>query len=329
MSSTRYRLIQLLSDQADSYVSGQRLSEDLGISRNAVWKHMNELKKDGYVIDAKARKGYRIVDAPDKVSGNTISWGLNTKWLGKHIVHHDSVQSTQRIAHELALDEAAHGTVVVANEQVAGKGRMNRPWYSKAGKGIWMSLILRPEIAPYMAPQLTLLTATVLAEVLEQNADIQPQIKWPNDILINGKKTAGILTEMKAEQDQVLYVIIGVGININQTREDLPEELDDKATSLRIETGVESDLVPLIQKMLHKFEEKYSIYMKEGFQPVKSTWENYGFRLNEKLRIKAGTKEWHGVIHGIAEDGALLAETAEGEVEKLYSAEISWFQKER
>lgn len=325
MSSTRHRLIQLLSVHTDTYVSGQMLSDELGISRSAVWKHMNELKKDGYVIDAKAKKGYRIVEAPDKVSGNTIFWGLNTEWIGKHVVHRTSVPSTQRIAHELALDGAAHGTVVIADEQVAGKGRMNRLWHSEAEKGIWMSLILRPDIAPYMAPQLTLLTATVLAEVLERETEAKPQIKWPNDILIDGRKTAGILTEMHAEQDHVVYVIIGIGININQTTEDLPEALREKATSLRIETGEEMDLIPLIQEMLQTFEAKYGTYMKEGFQPVKSTWENYGFRLHEKLQIKTGTKEWVGVIHGIAEDGALLAETPEGEIEKLYSAEISWF----
>lgn len=325
MSSTRTRLIQLLSKQKESYISGQMLSNELGISRSAIWKHMNELKKDGYVIEAKARRGYRIIQAPEKLSENTISWGLETTWLGKRIVHKDSIPSTQRLAHELALNQAANGTIVIADEQIDGKGRMGRTWYSGKGKGIWMSMILRPNILPYLAPQLTLLTATVLAEVMDSNLGIRPQIKWPNDVLIDGKKVAGILTEMQAEQDQVLYVIIGIGINVNQSTSDLPKDLQERATSFQIESGIQRELTPIIQAFLTTFEKKFSTYLEEGFHPVKSTWENYGFRLHETLHIRTGKSEWQGVFQGIAEDGALLAKRENGKIEKVYSGEISWF----
>lgn len=325
MSSTRSKLIQLLSEHNETYISGQMLSEQLHISRSAVWKHMNELKKDGYEIEGKAKKGYKIISYPNKLSENTISWGLDTKWLGKKIIHRESTTSTQRIAHELALDKASHGTIVIADEQTKGKGRVDRTWHSKRGQGIWMSIVLRPNILPYLAPQLTLLTATVLADVIDHYAQVKPQIKWPNDILIQGKKMAGILTEMQAEQDQVSYVIVGMGININQTNSDIPADISHRATSLRIETDKTWDMVPLIQRILHTFERKYDYFMDNGFDQVKQTWESYGFKINERLLIKTGKEQWEGIFLGIAEDGALLARKDNGDIEKIYSAEIAWF----
>src|SRR5690625_1481639 len=217
MSSTRNKLIKILAENKDEFVSGQSLSEQLNVSRSAIWKHMNGLKKDGYVIEGVEKRGYRIISYPDNiVSENTIAWGLQTDWLGKTIIHKKSVTSTQTVAHQLALDGTTHGTIVIADEQTKGRGRVSRQWFSPGEQGIWMSLIIRPKILPYQAPQLTLLTATVLAEVFQQYCGITPQIKWPNDVLVNGKKISGILTEMQVEQDNVLYVIVGIGINVNQ-----------------------------------------------------------------------------------------------------------------
>lgn len=325
MSSTRKRLIELLSRQGNEYISGQQLSEELSISRSAVWKQMNRLKNDGYGIEAVENKGYRIVQLPEKVSENTIAWGLNTAWLGHHIIHKQTVASTQRLAHEVALNNSPHGTVIIAEEQTEGKGRISRTWHSDKGTGVWMSFILRPAILPYMAPQLTLLTATVLAEVLDELTDVRPQIKWPNDILIQGKKAAGILTEMQAEQDKIVYVIIGIGLNVNQLKTDFPDDIRNKATSLRAETDEKVELNLLIQRFLEQFEKRYTAYVQEGFGRVKSSWENYGFRINETLQITNGNQTWEGVFSGIAEDGALLAEKADGSLEKVYSGEISWF----
>lgn len=324
MSSTRHRLIQLLSENKDTYISGQLLSEQLDISRNAVWKHMNELKKDGYEIEGKAKLGYKIISYPNKVSENTISWGLQTDWIGRRIAHYETTTSTQRIAHELALDGEKHGTIVIADEQTDGIGRVGRHWQSEQGKGIWMSIILRPNILPYLAPQLTLLTATVLAEVIDEVSDVTPQIKWPNDILIEGKKISGILTEMQAEQDQISYVIIGMGINVNQDATDFVDEVAERATSLKIKTKQTWDMVRLIQQILQKFETKYDQFIDHGFQDVKIKWESYGFRMNEQLTIKTGNETWTGRFSGIAEDGALLIER-EASIQKIYSGEIAWF----
>lgn len=328
MQSTRNKLIEILSEssQKNDYISGQLLSEKLGISRSAIWKHMNELKKDGYIIEGVSRKGYKIISYPNKLSENTIKWGLETNWLGHHIIHKESVLSTQKIAHIAALEGAEHGTIVIADEQTSGKGRADRSFHSKKDEGIWMSIILRPEILPYDAPQLTLLTATVLAQVLDDYKGITPQIKWPNDILINGKKVAGILTEMQAEQDKVLYIIIGIGLNVNQSLKSFPEELHSKVTSLSIETGTILNMTDLIQQIIKSFEEKFDSYLEQGFPNIKTTWEKYGFKINEILEITTSKETWQGKFLGIAEDGALLAERYQGKVEKVYSAEISWFQ---
>lgn len=325
MSSTRNKLIELLAKNVNTFISGQILSEQLNVSRNTIWKHMNQLKKDGYEIEGVANKGYKIISFPNKISENTIKWGLHTNWLGKKIIHRESLDTTQKLAHQLALEGAKHGTVVIADEQTDGKGRVNRYFHSKKEKGIWMSLILRPNILPYMAPQLTLLTATVLADVISEETEIKPQIKWPNDVLINEKKISGILTEMQAEQDKVVYVIVGIGINVNHKKNELYKDTRNEITSLNIETNQEWDLNKLTQKLLRKFELKYDQYMQNGFANVKTDWESYGFKLNEPLFISSGNHQFSATFIGIAEDGALLAKKNNGEIERIYAGEISWF----
>ncbi|MEW9674735.1 biotin--[acetyl-CoA-carboxylase] ligase [Lentibacillus sp. L22] len=324
MESTRNKLIKLLAENKDSYISGQLLSEKLSISRAAIWKHMKELEKDGYQIEGKSKKGYRILTFPDKLSENTIQWGLDTFWLGKKVVHKEVTASTQHIAHQLAREGADHGTIVVADEQTSGKGRADHTWHSAKQKGIWMSIILRPAILPYLAPQLTLLTATVIADVLT-NYQMTPKIKWPNDLLLNGKKTAGILTEMQAEQDKIQYIVIGIGMNVNQSEEDLPTEIQDRATSLFLESHQHWNIRQLIQTILQTFELAYSEYMDNGFPDVKHKWESYGFKIGQAIRIKTMKECYDATFMGIAEDGALLTKTSNEKIKKLYSAEIDWF----
>lgn len=327
MESNRNKLIELLSASNDKYVSGQFLSEKLNVSRSAIWKHMRELEKDGYTIEGVSRKGYRIIKFPDKVSENTLQWGLQTEWLGKKIIHRDSISTTQQLAHKTAQEGADDGTVIIADEQTKGKGRMNRYWHSSKGKGIWMSLILKPDIPPNLAPQLTLLTATVLTEVFSSYTKTNPKIKWPNDILIADKKTAGILTEMQAEQDQIQYVVIGIGINVNQGTGEIPDDIKDRATSLAVETGENWNLKDLIQRILAAFETAYDTYMTDGFQIVKQNWEHYGYKIGERLLIKTLRNEWYAKFIGIGEDGALLIQDDTGRIEKIYSAEIEWFKE--
>lgn len=327
MESTRNKLIGLLANTKDSYISGQVLSEQLHISRAAIWKHMKELEKDGFEIEGKSRLGYRILKYPDKMSENTIQWGLHTNWLGKTIIHKEKTTSTQEEAHLLAKENAAHGTVIIADEQTKGKGRMDRNWYSMDKLGIWMSIVLKPDILPHQAPQLTLLAATVLADVFRQFANVHPQIKWPNDILINRKKTAGILTELQAEQDKIQYVVIGIGINVNHARNDFPEGIYEKATSLHMEIGKTLHIKMLVQEILTAFERAYDAYLEYGFMPTKKKWEHYGFKIGERISIHTMKDSWQATFKGIADDGALLIQNPNGDEQKLYSAEIDWFEK--
>ncbi|WP_079530107.1 biotin--[acetyl-CoA-carboxylase] ligase [Halobacillus hunanensis] len=323
MESTRKQLIELLHEQ-QSHISGQALSKRLQISRTAVWKHMKELEKDGYEIEAVQRKGYKIISFPNKVSENTLQWGLNTDWLGHNLHHYPEVASTQEVVHQLAKQGKPHGTVVIADQQVQGKGRMARNWDSPKGKGIWMSILLRPELLPYQAPQLTLLAATVLAEVIADRSSITPYIKWPNDLLVNHKKVSGILTEMQAEQDQIQYVVLGIGMNVNQTEADIPEELQHKATSLLIESQQEWSIQQTIQRILRQFERTYDQFIQNGFSEVKPKWEEYGYKIGETVTVSTMRKTWQATLVGIEPDGALLARDETGNVEKLYSAEIHW-----
>lgn len=328
MQSTRNKLIELLAENRDEYISGQELSDRLHISRSAIWKHMKQLEKDGYQIEGVSNKGYRILKFPAKISENTIRWGLQTKWLGKSIIHKESITSTQEVAHHAAKEGAQHGTVIIADEQTNSRGRMQRQWHSAASKGIWMSILLRPAMLPQNAPQLTLLSGTVLASVIARKFDVTPYIKWPNDIIINGKKVAGILTEMQAEQDQIQYVIIGMGINVNQDREDFPDEITTKATSLKIATGCEQELVDLIQDILLQFEKMYDNYLQAGFPYVKTIWESFGFKIGKPIVVRTMNKEWKTDFLGIAKDGALLVANDQDKPEKLYAGEIDWFKEE-
>lgn len=323
MESTRKQLIELLQKQK-GHISGQQLSEALDISRTAVWKHMNELKKDGYEIEAVQRKGYKIISSPDKISTNTLQWGLDTKWVGQHLHHFEQVESTQEVVHQMAKQDKPHGTVVIADEQVKGKGRMARNWDSPKGKGIWMSILLRPNLPPFQAPQLTLLAATVLAKMMDTYGGITPQIKWPNDILVNHKKVSGILTEMQAEQDQIQYVVLGMGINVNQVKNDIPSELHHKASSLKIESGEDWNIHDTVQQILRLFESTYDQYVDQGFKEVKRQWEHYGYRIGEEVTISTMKRTWKATLVGIEPDGALKARDQAGNEEKLYSAEIHW-----
>lgn len=324
MESTRNRLIEILEQHQDEYISGQELSNTLNISRTAVWKHMKELEKDGYSFEAVPRKGYRVTKHSKKLSSNTLHWGLQTKWLGRQIHHKKSIPSTQTLANQLASEGTKHGTVVIADEQTAGRGRMSRTWFSMKDQGVWMSMVLRPEILPIQAPQITLLAATVLAQVLEDFCKVNVAIKWPNDILINGKKVAGILTEMQAEQDQVQFIVLGIGINVNQTLEMFPKELHDKATSLQIETNDRWDRIEIIQHLLLNFENRYEHYLTSGFSAIKNKWEKYGYKIGEQVDISTPRKQWKAIILGIEVDGALIVKNEDGSMETLYSAEIDW-----
>ncbi len=321
-SGLRSKLLEAFSKADGDFLSGQKISEYIGCSRTAVWKHIEDLRKEGYELEAVRRRGYRITKKPDKISSNEIQLGLQTNAMGRNIHFAEEVTSTQKIAQTLAAEGAQEGTIVVADKQTNGRGRMARSWYSPSGTGIWMSMIIRPNIPINNTPQLTLLTAVAIVQAIEEETTLKPDIKWPNDILVNGKKLVGILTELQAEADQVHSVIIGTGINVNQLEDHFPEELRSIATSIYIESGELCERSKLIQSILLKFEALYSLYLSKGFIPIKLLWESYAISLNKVIHARTINGVIEGKAIGIDNDGALLIETDENGIERIYSADI-------
>ena len=321
-SDVRTKLIEAFSNANGTFVSGQQIADYIGCSRTAVWKHIEELRTEGFVVEAVRNKGYRIIFTPEKVTANEIQLGLQTKTLGKTIHYEESVETTQKIAHTLANEGAPEGTLVVAEEQLGGKGRLMRNWYSPKYSGIWMSLILRPSIPFQQAPQLTLIAAVAVVQAIEHTTDLKPQIKWPNDILINRKKVTGILTELQAESDRIHSVIIGIGMNVNQEKNDFPEELQEIATSLLLEGGKKVSRARVIQEVLVRLETLYEQFLAEGFLPIKQLWESYAISLGKEIKATTVNSTIVGKAIGITDEGVLLLEDHTGKVHNIYSADI-------
>ncbi|MGP7816040.1 biotin--[acetyl-CoA-carboxylase] ligase [Niallia sp. 01092] len=321
-SDLRKQLLEAFTSKPNQYISGQELANVLGCSRTAIWKHIEELRKDGFTLEAVRKKGYRIIDVPEKIIPDEIRFGLITKNFGRNIYYEETVESTQKIAHKLALEGAEEGTLVVAEEQLGGKGRLNRNWHSPKYKGIWMSLLLRPNIPILQAPQLTLLTAVAVVQGIEEVTGLQAQIKWPNDLLINNKKVTGILTEIQADSDRIQSVIVGIGINVNQELEDYPEEIQSLATSLLIEKGEKWNRANIIQAILLQLEKLYTVYLENGFYPIKILWESYAISIGKKVTARTLTGNLYGVALGITDEGVLLLEDEDGVTHQIYSADI-------
>ncbi|MEW4306973.1 biotin--[acetyl-CoA-carboxylase] ligase [Rossellomorea marisflavi] len=321
-SVIREKLLSALSDSPDDFLSGQALADIAGCSRAAVWKHIEELRKEGFVLEAVRKKGYRIIGSPDSVTANKLKIGLKTKTLGQNIHYEETVGSTQKVAHELAANGAPEGTLVIADEQTDGRGRLMREWHSSKGTGVWMSLILKPLLPPQKAPQFTLIAAVAVVQAIQETTGLDPQIKWPNDILINGRKATGILTELQAEPDKINSIIIGIGMNVNQTQEHFPDELQSIATSYGMEAGRSLSRSDIVQKVLERMEALYELYMAKGFTPIKLMWESYAVSIGRRITARTINGSIEGYARGITEEGVLQIEDDTGQLHHIYSADI-------
>jgi BirA family transcriptional regulator, biotin operon repressor / biotin---[acetyl-CoA-carboxylase] ligase len=321
-SEIRKELLDAFTTAGDVFLSGQHLAELIGCSRTAVWKHIEELRKEGFELEAVRNKGYRILGTPEKVTADEVRLGLTTNFIGRNIHYVESVESTQKIAHRLASEDAPEGTVILAEEQLSGRGRMARKWHSPKYTGIWMSMIIRPNIPLSNAPQLTLLSAVAIVQAIEEMTDLIPEIKWPNDILINGKKVTGILTELQAEADRIHSIIIGIGINVNQKKEDFPLELQEIATSLFIENRETVSRAELIRSIFKHFERLYTLYLEQGFLPIKLLWEGYASSIGKYIKARTVKNTIEGKALGITNDGVLQLEDMSGTIHHIYSADI-------
>ena len=256
-SKAKSELLKRMFEANGQPVSGQEIADEFGLSRTAIWKYVKELEKDGYEIGTIRKKGYYLITIPDTVNEANIKKYLTTEKYGQQITYVETCASTQFLAHEEAQEDATDGTVIISEEQTSGKGRMARPWASKARKGIWMSVITRPHLTPQQAPQMTLVAAVAVTRAIEDVTGLQPKIKWPNDILLNGKKVTGILTELQADPDVIKAIILGIGINVNQDATDFPPELETIATSLKMALGDSVNRAQLIATILGHLE-KYT-----------------------------------------------------------------------
>lgn len=316
------KLAERLMEADGQPVSGQQLADEFGISRTAIWKHIKELEEQGYSIESIKRKGYRLSSLPDTLEARNIGKQLKTERLGQAIKYVESCPSTQILAHQLAQEGTPDGTIVLTEEQTAGRGRLARKWDSAARKGIWMSVILRPDIAPQKAPQFTLVAAVATVRAIEEVTGLKPEIKWPNDILLNGRKCTGILTELQADADGIQALIIGIGINVNQSSEEFPEEIQGIATSLGIESGNFVSRQDLVRSLLYYLEIYTDMYIENGFGILKVMWEGYSSTIGKTVRARMAKETLVGVAEGITEDGVLQLRTPDGKLHGIYSADI-------
>lgn len=308
----------------DGYVSGQELCDKLGVSRTAVWKVIGSLKEEGYEIDAVSRKGYRLLSSPDAVSESEVASRISDGVFGQRVVSYEITDSTNTRAKQLAEEGAVHGTLVVANMQTAGKGRRGRSWQQEEGSVIAMSLLLRPTFSPDKASMLTLLAAHSVAGAIEAVTGLPAAIKWPNDIVINRKKTVGILTEMSlgVEQAAIDYIVIGIGINVNNTA--FPEDIRDMATSLYLEKGERVSRSVLIAESMRRLEADYEAFLEtEDLSAILQDYNAHLISMNKEVRVLDPKGEYTGISRGMDAQGELLVERADGEIIKVYAGEVS------
>ena len=317
------RILTILRQSAD-YVSGQQLCEQLGVSRTAVWKVMSRLKTEGYVIDSVPNRGYRLVSAPDVFSAEEIASRLETDVFGRQLVFYEETGSTNTDCKRLMEDKQTSGILVAAANQNAGKGRRGRGWISPPDTSISFSLGLIPSFSAEKASMLTLVMALAVQKAIREQTGLNAQIKWPNDIVVNKKKVCGILTEMNLEIDYISSVVIGVGINVSQT--DFPEELADKATSLVLQAGTESSLSrsAITAACINQFERAYQRFVEtEDLSGLKEEYEAVLAGLDAEVCVLDPKGEYRGMSRGITQTGELLVEKNDGTVCRVYAGEVS------
>ena len=319
----RKRILELLRQSGDEPVSGEEISRKLEVSRTAIWKHIQTLKNDGYRIESVPKRGYRLIEAPNRLFPNEILSHLRTKWLGREICYRDTVDSSNNLAKTIAAGGCPNGLLVVAEEQGHGKGRLSRGWISPHAKGIWFSVVLKPPFLPQEAAKCTLLAAVAVVKAINKLPGVNAAIKWPNDILLLGRKLVGILTEMNAEFGHINYVVIGTGINTNATPEDYPEEVRPLAVSVADAATVPFTRVELLCDILKNMEDLYETALREGFTPIFAEWRAYSCTLGQKVKVIAPDKTYFGTAVDIDSEGLLIVRREDGTMEKVVAGDVS------
>ncbi len=315
-------LLTLLADKPMIVISGATIAEEIGVSRSTVWRWVQTLRALGVKVKGHARTGYVIERNPDVLAPTLMRRGLRHTIFGRHIYHFFKIDSTNRVALQLGHEGEAHGTVVLAEEQSAGRGREGRAWHSERASGIYMTVLLRPEISPTEAPLLTLLAGLAARDAIAEQTGITPDLRWPNDLLLGGKKLGGILTEMHAEPERIRFVIIGIGLNVNHAR--MPDKLEEIATSLRMETGRSHSRLELAVKLLGRLESYYNQFLKQGSRSILDRFaEVSSFARGKRVRIANGRETFVGTTDGLAPNGLLRVKREDGRIETVISGDVA------
>jgi BirA family transcriptional regulator, biotin operon repressor / biotin---[acetyl-CoA-carboxylase] ligase len=314
-------ILGLLVDGGLEYVSGEALSGKLGLSRTAVWKVVNALRGHGYRIEAVPSRGYRLVETPDRLTALEVLPLMETHELGRTLHSFETVDSTNAVAFRLAVEGAEHGELVVAEHQTQGRGRRGRSWSSPHHLNLYCSFVLRPELPPQRAPELTLLAAVAVAESLRA-VGVPADIKWPNDLLVGGRKVAGILTELSADPDRVHFVVLGIGVNLNADTADFPPELAQLATSALRVTGQAVPRAAFAAALSLRLEHWLELHALEGFGPVRERWRALSATLGQEVLVTSERLEIRGVALDIDEDGALRIRTGDGREVRVLAGDV-------
>jgi BirA family transcriptional regulator, biotin operon repressor / biotin---[acetyl-CoA-carboxylase] ligase len=315
------RLLQLLLANATIFVSGEKLANSMNVSRMTICNWVDSLQQEGIAIEIKPKVGYRLAQVPDLLLPQLIRQELRTKLLGRSLYHYYQVKSTNDVAHQLAQQNAPEGTLIMAEEQTEGRGRLGRPWFSEKNVGIYLSLILRPALSPRRAPLINLAAAVAVSQAIEKVCALPTDIKWPNDVLVNGKKCCGILTEMSADLDQIKYLIVGIGINVNHRG--FPKALQRQASSLSLEGGRRFSRIDIILALLHSFENLYSGLQAGKREAVFEQWKKRSsFSQGKPVLIDLGDKQIHGTTIGIGKEGALQVQLSNGQLQEIVAGDV-------
>lgn len=304
-------------------VSGAQLAEQLALSRTAIWARIEDLRKAGYDISASPHFGYKLENSPDTLHADDLLARLGkTKVIGRDIRVFEETNSTNDVAEKLARDGVPEGVVIFAESQTKGRGRLGRKWMSPARKGLWFSVLLRPDFRPQETTQLTVISATAVRRAIKKICGIIADIKWPNDILIRGKKVAGILTEMSAEVDRVRHVILGIGLDVNLEAHEFPDELKNIATSLRAESGEKISRAELAVEILRELDFDHARIRAGKFPEVADEWEAACVTIGKNVTVHVGDRKFRGHAESLDDDGALIVRTEHGHLERIIGGDV-------
>jgi BirA family biotin operon repressor/biotin-[acetyl-CoA-carboxylase] ligase len=315
------KILQLLRASKAGFLSGADLASRLGISRTMVWKHIKALEREGFGIEAVPSQGYRITLVPDSLRQNDMGQGLKTTIIGKDIRLFPEVVSTNTLAMEAASQGAPEGTVIIAETQTGGKGRLGRTWISPRGN-LYLSVILRPQIPTHKAPLITLVGAVAVASAIRKHYSVQAAIKWPNDILISGKKVAGLLTEMSAEPDRIRHIALGIGVDVNMELQELPLDVRLNATTLAAEAGATIDRNLLVQQILRDLEHWYRIFLASEREVLKE-WEQLNMTIGRRVTVSGMGEVFEGLAQGIDSEGRLMVALDDNTIRTVAAGDVT------